>query len=301
MSPQNKALRSDAYQFNNFGGTSDWAVDLQALLNPGDLADSTGSGTNAEICNMPWTTNNNDISVAATTIASTWAASGAGTYLDTFLKNYQSSNGGSLNGWLLNFFETVSYCGQQKGGSSFDCTDITSNCGAPVQCSLYCPTEAFFIHTPIYNPFNTYKSFYQSIATQGIVGVSSTINNISDTFAPPNTSLAEFFTILTGILSTVAGLGAFIGAVNIDAPSITAVANGIAAFSGIFTDIGLGIAGSGGSTTEALEEIYGSTVDTIFNALNGTIEKIFDNNHGSIGGNITYIESFFQDGTQIAA
>jgi hypothetical protein len=90
---------------------------------------------------------------------------------------------------------------------------------------------------------------------------------------------------------------AVIGAINIDAPSITAIANGITAFSGMFTDIGLGITGSGGSTTEALEEIYGSTVDTIFNALNGTIEKIFDTNHGSIGGNITYIESFFQDGT----
>jgi hypothetical protein len=102
--------------------------------------------------------------------------------------------------------------------------------------------------------------------------LSGTICNISNTFAPPDTSEAMLYSILGGALGTVAGIGAFVGeALN----EVGTVASGIAAFSAIFTDTDIGGA-SPSTIPERLGEILGRSLQTVFQSVNNTIDEIFN-------------------------
>ncbi|KAE9373753.1 glycoside hydrolase family 71 protein [Stipitochalara longipes BDJ] len=245
------------------------------------------SGKTTKTCNMTYTTQPpTTLKAANTIIDNTWTASGAGTYLSTFLTKK------GADGWLLNFFETVVNCGDSPGGSTFDCHDIkASSCAVPNDCTTYCPPEAFFIHESVSNLFHVYQSFYQSITNQAVIQLSSTINNISDTFAPPDTSLAELFSIVGGVLTTVAGVSTFIGDFDLD--TVGAVGDGVAVFAAMFADTAIG-GGSQSSETERLDEILGSTLESVFSSVNSTINKVFAPTAGN--GNQKFIESFFLDG-----
>src|ERR1700761_2833239 len=112
MTDANKAQRILKYQGLNFAGTADWAVDVQVFEPGSSPADgkktSVGSKqTNtSEVCDMTFTTSNSlSIPDAAATIAGTWSASGAGVYLDSFLRTHD------LDDWLLTFFEETVNCG----------------------------------------------------------------------------------------------------------------------------------------------------------------------------------------------
>lgn len=295
MTSQNKADRTDLYQLYNFAGTSDWAVDLQALIatNPDGSVIFDQDSTAAQICTLPYTPVDASLKDANNVVSGTWATSGAGTYLDTFLTGYLSTNG-NLNGWLLKFFETV--IPGESDGSVIGCADILSTCVPPVAgaCETYTPPEAYLIHVSIYELFNFYQDFNQAITNKAVATLGNDLNVISDTFAPPDTTAALLFAILGGVLGTIAGLGTFLGDFDLD--GLGAISDGLAAFSAMFQDTQIG--GAAPSTaTETLQELLGSTLETVFGAVNVTITNVLNPpTTATLPANITFIESFFLQG-----
>lgn len=289
MDDENKAARMAAYQALNFLGTSDWAVDLQ------DLESSTGlvltelstSSSSTQICKMTYTTSGAKTTLqdAGSIASSTWSASGAGLYLDEVLQ----TNGTA--GWLLGFFETVVDCGASPGGTVYDCSDImSSTCEEPKSCDTYCPSQAYFVHYSIWQFFHFYQQFKLNIQGMALVEIATTINIISDTFAPPDTSASELYSILGGVLTTLAGLGTFVGDFELDA--LGAASDGLAAFAAMFADTALG-GDDEDDTTEELDEILGSTLESVFGAVNKTINTVLNPGYDA---DISMIESFFTGG-----
>ena len=242
---------------------------------------------------MTFTTSNfgyltpEEILQASSEVNATWTNSGAANFLEQFFAKNQVAD------WTLAFFELTVNHGDSSGGSVYDCHDIvSSSCAAPTgDCTKYAPPSAFFIHESIYNFFHTYQAIYQQITNDAVIQLGNTINNISDTFAPPDTSEAELYTLLSGILGSASGVGVVLG--DLGAEPLGAVGDGIALFSSTFA-LTAGNGGGSGGETEALDEILGSTLESVFKSANQSIQSVLQPN---VPTNGSLAESYFQDGT----
>ncbi|KAF3024875.1 hypothetical protein E8E14_011938 [Neopestalotiopsis sp. 37M] len=293
MDDDNKAVRIEVYQALNFLGTSDWAIDLQDIDGSTGLEltlDLTGHAVSAssnQICGLTYTTSDDTTTIeeAGAIVSNTWDVSGAGDYLDEGLQ----TNGTAA--WMLTFFETTVGCGDTPGGSVFDCTDIeVSTCDAPRECSTYCPREAFFIHQSIHLFFTLYKRFHERIIDYALVTSLKSLDEIADAFAAPDGELDALYSILGGALTTLAGVGVFVGDFGLD--TLGAASDGLAAFAAIFADTALST-DEDEDTSGELGELLGTAIVSVFSAINATVNSILD---PPAGADISKIETAFQNG-----
>lgn len=293
MDDDNKAVRIEVYQALNFLGTSDWAIDLQDIDGSTGLEltlDLTGHAVSAssnQICGLTYTTSDDTTTIeeAGAIVSNTWDVSGAGDYLDEGLQ----TNGTAA--WMLTFFETTVGCGDTPGGSVFDCTDIeVSTCDAPRECSTYCPREAFFIHQSIHLFFTLYKRFHERIIDYALVTSLKSLDEIADAFAAPDGELDALYSILGGALTTLAGVGVFVGDFGLD--TLGAASDGLAAFAAIFADTALST-DEDEDTSGELGELLGTAIVSVFSAVNATVNSILD---PPAGADISKIETAFQNG-----
>jgi hypothetical protein len=182
--------------------------DLPVLGGPGiDLFD--------QICAMTWQTTNPPTSEKANIITKTWSDSRAGQYLDTYLTKLDNSID-KTDDWLVPFFkQSIRSCSaQENGGTNVDCNFLeASTCiiDAAPKSSNYCPPESMFIHASIVNFFSAYKNFYEGITHHAMITLADTVTDISNTFAPIDTSVQTLFSILGGVLGTMSSVGWLIG------------------------------------------------------------------------------------------
>jgi hypothetical protein len=207
----NKITRTLLYSALSFGGTADWAIDLEASLTVLDIppltVDQTGPSDTQEICHIDFTTPNyQSLAVACSVSNATWSASGAKGWLDQFLKGQQN-----LTSWTLAFFEDTVANGSMPGGSTFDCGNLADDtCGSPNACMTYKPPEAFFVHQQISQLFSIYRTIVTDIINNLPAELGNTTGNISHNFARPGTTSAQLLSIPRGILSTATAVGTFL-------------------------------------------------------------------------------------------
>lgn len=289
MDDSNKATRTLIWKAHSFGGTADWAIDLEASLTADDIPPLTVDQTGNEICNMDYFTGN-DVSLAdAGTIANTtWSVSGAEKWLGEFLNELPD-----LTSWTLAFFNKTT------GGANFDCGDLAgTTCGSPYRCITYDPPEAFFVHQQISQLYSTYKTFVTDIINNSPTEIGKTIDDISSTFAPPDTTSALLLSILGGILGTMTGFGTFIGDAGPES-SLGVLADGLGAISSLASDAALGLGAPTNDPTENLESIYGTIIGELIGAMNATLERLFNTQPHDPIVTVSYIEGFFKDGAFI--
>lgn len=169
-----------------------------------------------QICAMKWQTSGRPTSENAKTITKTWSDSRASEYLHTFLGDVETTIP-KTDDWLVPFFkQSLRSCSQPvNGGTAADCKLLeasTCQITAAPKCSDYCPPESMFIHASIVNFFSAYKSLYQGITNHTLPTLATTVADISNTFAPIDTSVQTLFSILGGVLGTMPSIGWLVGA-----------------------------------------------------------------------------------------
>lgn len=169
-----------------------------------------------QICAMTWQTTNPPTLEKAIIVSKTWSDSRAGEYLDAYLTKLDNSID-KTDEWFVPFVkQSIRSCSaQENGGTTVDCGFIdASSCtiDASPKCSDYCPPESMFIHASVVNFFTAYKNFYQGITQHTLVTLAATVTDISNTFAPIDTSVQTLFSILGGVLGTMSSVGWLVGA-----------------------------------------------------------------------------------------
>ncbi|OBT57658.1 hypothetical protein VE04_01589 [Pseudogymnoascus sp. 24MN13] len=161
---------------------------------------------------------------------------------------------------------------------------------ASPKCSDYCPPESMFIHASVVNFFTAYKNFYQGITQHTLVTLAATVTDISNTFAPIDTSVQTLFSILGGVLGTMSSVGWLVGA---GYNSANAGGAAISVISGLISNTQL----NGADQTDVkaeLSTILGSTLEKVFGKINETVSNIVNPGEGK--KNNTLIESVFANG-----
>jgi hypothetical protein len=300
MNDENKLVRSTYYQILNFAGTSDWAVDLQGPLGsvPDAATDLTTTITlsatevdNNQVCGLTWSTIHttptaNDFAV----IASSWNQSGADAYLASFLKN-------STDSWVAAFFlQTMRSCSAPVNkGVDVDCSNFITSQGAcsiesHANCTDWCPPEAMFVGLSIEHFHNAWWTLYQDLIDLAVPDLATAISTVSSLFSPPDTSVSTVFAILSGILGSMAAVGTFVS--DFDLTTIGAGADAIAAISSMISSTQLNPPDAA-DEPQALKDMLGAVLQSIFNQGNATIVKVLDPGPNA---NITQVTSVFVDG-----
>lgn len=126
--------------------------------------------------------------------------------------------------------------------------------------------------------------FYQNIVNSAVMTLTTTITNLTDEFAAPKDSANSKSAAMAGI-GTIAADFEFAAA--------GPVANGLSAMETLFSDLALNDDSDDDDASKELNTILGSTLDSLFGQVNNTTSQVFNPDSD---GNITLIESFFNDG-----
>ncbi|OBT82627.1 hypothetical protein VE02_07901 [Pseudogymnoascus sp. 03VT05] len=267
--------------------------------NPGTLPDLPVLGGpdidfSDQICAMTWQTTSPPTLEKANTITKTWSDSRAGQYLDTFLMKLDNSTE-KTDDWLVPFAKkSIRSCSApENGGTSVDCSFVeASNCviDASPKCSDYCPPESMFIHASVVNFFTAYKNFYQGITNLTLTTLATTVADVSNIFAPIDTSVQTLFPILGGVLGTMSSVGWLVGA---GYNSANAGGAAISVISGLVSNTQLNGADQP-NVTEELSTILGSTLQKVFSEINKTVSNVVHPDEGKKDN--TLIENAFANG-----
>ncbi|KFX97212.1 hypothetical protein V490_02923 [Pseudogymnoascus sp. VKM F-3557] len=271
--------------------------------NPGTLPDNPvlggpGANMSQKICSMTWQTSDPPTAAKADMIAKSWSDSRAGEYLSTFLTDYKGTD------WLIDFLKTsIHTCGlPDNGGTNIVCKFIDS--GACIiadvpDCNNYCPPQAMFVHASISHFFNAFKDFRQGIVNNGVPKLAATLTDITNAFAPVDTSTKTFFAIVGGILGTMSGVGSIVGA-GYGPAGATGSAFGL--MGAIVSDTQLGQKDEPDTKVE-LSTIFGTALQAIFDRIDNKIAEIF--NPAQLdppkSQNNALIESVFKNGAFLDA
>ncbi|EEH19274.2 hypothetical protein PABG_01593 [Paracoccidioides brasiliensis Pb03] len=153
----------------------------------------------AEICKLPFT------GVSQMTLNNTWGKSGAGEFLDKFLKKYGTKN------WTNKFFQHTVNMGKH-GGSTFNCMSYPGGgpCSTPESsaCETYNPPEAFFVHQSLGMLKGALDRIHESIQNFMISALLEDIQNAVDIFGPPESENRYIWSLMIGVfVSAVAFTG----------------------------------------------------------------------------------------------
>lgn len=145
-----------------------------------------------EVCKLSWVG-------SADRKKETWKKSGAGKFLDNFLKN----NG--IKDWSEKFFAQTTNNGHDAG-SRFDCSIIDSTqCGPADPCGSYQPEEAYFVHQSISTLYSQLNQMLGKVLQESIKGLGSEIKTVIKIFGPGEDK-SYMYQLWGGILSVVGGL-----------------------------------------------------------------------------------------------
>ncbi|KFZ00367.1 hypothetical protein V500_01070 [Pseudogymnoascus sp. VKM F-4518 (FW-2643)] len=306
-SPMSDGLQADHPPNSRGGGDCHLCVTVEPL--PTDPVPETNPGTlpvtpvlggpdrdlSDQICAMTWQTSNvPPTSEDANTITKTWSDSRASEYLHTFLGDLEKTTD-KTNDWLTPFFkQSTRSCSEPvNGGTAADCRFLeasTCTIDAAPKCSDYCPPESMFIHVSIVHFFSAYNKLYQGITNHALTTLATNVGDISNTFAPIDTSVQTLFSILGGVLGSMSSVGWLVGAGYTRANAGGAA---ISLFSSLISNTQLN--GDDEPDVKAeLSTILGITLGLVFSKINETVSNVL--NPKEHKGNISLIESVFESG-----
>lgn len=259
-----KAFRIAAYKDLNFGGTSEWAIDLEKFIpDPStlDIADYGYSFTLPDNCDNP-SADNWD----ASTVSEVVNAGAA--YIDVFIK--QLRNGDTTN-WDEYIFNNI------NGIPAVDCSAFPDgSCPLPPQgCDNYGSKDEYWALYMI-GAYYKYMSQFNALFVQSVLGDSFMLNDIVSDFPVqiPDNSLS---TILSDFGVALSMAGSFLS-MPLDVGPEALVALGSSSLStvgGLLSELGTVEAPSASQMLQQLEDDLGAIFTQATTAVENALISMF--------------------------